>query len=29
VAGVMMARGHEHCWVVPAPVAGAHVVSYD
>jgi 4-diphosphocytidyl-2-C-methyl-D-erythritol kinase len=29
VAGLMMARGHEHCWVVPAPVAGAHVVSYD
>lgn len=29
VAGAMQERGHEHCWAVPAPVAGAHVVSYD
>jgi 4-diphosphocytidyl-2-C-methyl-D-erythritol kinase len=29
VAGAMLASGHEHCWSVPAPVAGAHVVSYD
>jgi 4-diphosphocytidyl-2-C-methyl-D-erythritol kinase len=29
VAGAMLASGHEHCWAVPAPVAGAHVVSYD
>ncbi|WP_017935811.1 4-(cytidine 5'-diphospho)-2-C-methyl-D-erythritol kinase [Nocardioides sp. Iso805N] len=29
VAGAMRASGHEHCWPVPAPVAGAHVVSYD
>ncbi|WGL51840.1 4-(cytidine 5'-diphospho)-2-C-methyl-D-erythritol kinase [Nocardioides sp. BP30] len=29
IAGAMQAAGHEHCWAVPAPVAGAHVVSYD
>jgi len=29
VAGAMLSKGHEHCWAVPAPVAGAHVVSYD
>lgn len=29
VAGAMQASGYEHCWPVPAPVAGAHVVSYD
>lgn len=29
VAAAMLERGHQHCWAVPAPVAGAHVVSYD
>lgn len=29
VAGAMQASGHERSWPVPAPVAGAHVVSYD
>jgi len=29
VAGAMLAKGHGHCWAVPAPVAGAHVVDYD
>jgi len=29
VAGAMLSKGHEHCWAVPAPVAGAHVVDYD
>ncbi len=28
VAGAMGARGHDRCWPVPAPVAGAHVVTY-
>ena len=28
VAAAMGEQGHERCWVVPAPVAGAHVVSY-
>lgn len=28
VAAGMREHGHERCWAVPAPVAGAHVVSY-
>lgn len=28
VAGGMVERGHDRCWPAPAPVAGAHVVTY-